>query len=406
MMPSTSATKSARQTLGETLKFYREQRGFNQARVADITKATRSDVEAWEAGRVVPNGQQWELLKKMVHRGLAQIANVRQMALSEESSERALAQRALQRPQPQPPKQQPVTTDKPLTTRPFAVLAQKPVLSVVPDLPKPAPTPPAPVVVPAPAPVTPAREVPPTLLGETFDLTDAYTTVNALPRGWGTAEAREARTAFAKELLIKGVDTEAIVTQTRAKFQVGISRATLKNLREEIVKDAAKAERKALRAAVKPVDFKAPLLPNPPAPLTPVVPVTSDAMLIDFSRSVLGQSPNIRIDDLVTQMMQKFGRSLKAQLLYDLRTEAKAAIAAKASTTPAPKLVEEPVEASAPPTGPAVKDIETAAQLVLGVIPNLRTFTIEVNDAGEVTVSHTIREVRVIESSASLKMKR
>jgi len=46
----------------------------------------------------------------------------------------------------------------------------------------------------------------------------------------------------------------------------------------------------------------------------------------------------------------------------------------------------------------------TAAQLVLGAIPNLRTFTITVDDNGEATISHTQREVRVIETSGTLKL--
>ena len=54
----------------------------------------------------------------------------------------------------------------------------------------------------------------------------------------------------------------------------------------------------------------------------------------------------------------------------------------------------------APPT--PVSDIEAAAQIVLSAIPNLRTFTISVDDAGEVTVSHTVR----VEASSSIKLKR
>jgi hypothetical protein len=52
------------------------------------------------------------------------------------------------------------------------------------------------------------------------------------------------------------------------------------------------------------------------------------------------------------------------------------------------------------------KDIEAAAQIVLSAIPNLKTFTISVDDKGEVTVSHTTREVKVVEASGSIKLKR
>jgi DNA-binding transcriptional regulator YiaG len=405
MMTSPSTTKTARQVFGEALKFYREQRDFNHARVADICKVSRSDVEAWEAGRTVPDSKAWELLKKMVHRGLASISNVRQQALSEADAERAMLQRSMQRGQPPSKQQQPA--DKPLTTRPFAeALAKVPVLSIVPP-PKPEPVaPPAPPPAPAPPPITTPAGVPATLIGETFDLTDAYTAVSTLPDGWGTSEAKNARSAFAKQLLIEGLDPEIIVARTREKFTVGISRVTLKKLRVEIEKEAAKAERKAQREAAKAapaLDVEVSAPPPPPTP-APAPPVLDDAPLIAHARMLLAKSPSMKIDDLVAHLQATFRRSLLARDLYPLRDEAKAAWAKKAEalretspmpTPPAPAPVVAPATASN-------SDIETAAQLVLSAIPNLRTFTITVDDAGEVTVSHTVR----VEASATIKLKR
>jgi len=50
-------------------------------------------------------------------------------------------------------------------------------------------------------------------------------------------------------------------------------------------------------------------------------------------------------------------------------------------------------------------DVNTAAQLVLDTIPNLRTFTIVVGDDGRPKVSYTVRETRVVEESHTLEMK-
>jgi transcriptional regulator with XRE-family HTH domain len=374
---------------GEAFRFYREQRGYNHARVADIAKVSRSDVEAWEDGRAVPDNRAWELLKKMLHRGLSNISPNRQQAISEIDAERALAQRALQRGTVKP--QPPMPVDKPLTTKPFAdAFAKQPILKIVPD-PKPEPPKPEPPPVPAPAPATPTTTtpegVPATLLGDDFDLTDAYTTVNALPDGWGTAEARGARAAFAKQLLIEGLDTEVIVTRTREKFTVGISRATLKKLRAEIEKDAARAERKAQREAAK----AAPAPEPAPAP-API----NEGLMVDHVRAALREAPLTKIEDLVSGLNRKFGRSLPSQQLYILRAEAKP-VAAAPAPTPTPERVMPDVN---------VKDIEAAAQIVLSAIPNLKTFTISVDDKGEVTVSHTTREVRVVEASGSIKLKR
>lgn len=362
MMPEATTQKTARQVLGEALRFYREQRGLTPARVADMTKASRGAVDDWEAGRVVPNSAQWELLKKMVHHGLSQMSAVRQRALAEADAERALVQRSMQRHKPEAP-----APNKPLTTRPFAeALTKPPTLKIVP--PEPAPT------------VTTPTGVPSTLLGDNFDLTDAYLEVKKLPPGWGTAEAKEARYIHAKDLIKQGQDTEAVVKAVREKFNVGISRVTIKTIHTELEREAKREAAKAARAAAEVAA---------PAPPVAAFAPSSEADRAEHARELLRKSPFMKIGDLVKELQRKFGVSLQSQQLYALRAE----VRENRPTRPTEPMINE-------------KDIEAAAQLVLGAIPNLRTFTISVDDSGEVTVNHTTREVRVVEASGSIKLKR
>ena len=51
-------------------------------------------------------------------------------------------------------------------------------------------------------------------------------------------------------------------------------------------------------------------------------------------------------------------------------------------------------------------DVEGAVRLLLEAIPNLKTFKIDVDESGEIHVEHTVREVRVIETKGSLKLKK
>ncbi len=50
--------------------------------------------------------------------------------------------------------------------------------------------------------------------------------------------------------------------------------------------------------------------------------------------------------------------------------------------------------------------VEAAVELILGAVPNLRTFTIAVDDSGEASVDYTVREVVVRETGGSLKVRR
>lgn len=65
-----------------------------------------------------------------------------------------------------------------------------------------------------------------------------------------------------------------------------------------------------------------------------------------------------------------------------------------------------PIVPSTPTPRSAQDEIQAACELVLGAVPNLRTFTITVDDNGEAAVSYSVREVKVIETSGNLKIGR
>ena len=104
----------------------------------------------------------------------------------------------------------------------------------------------------------------------------------------------------------------------------------------------------------------------------------------------------MRDDEVYKQVRLKFGVGISEPVLTELRESIRAAQArehrAVQPQPPLPVATEEPRPVM-PPT--ADTSIEDAVRLILEVIPNLRSFKIEVNDAGEIDVSHTIREVRV-----------
>ena len=93
-------------------------------------------------------------------------------------------------------------------------------------------------------------------------------------------------------------------------------------------------------------------------------------------------------------LQRKFGGSLGVLRLNELRFEMRAARMGVPSPVAQVAIVSNK------------DDVEAATRLLLDAIPHLRTFTITVDDAGEVTVNHTVRETRVVESSGSLKIRR
>lgn len=289
-MTNPSAQDTARQTLGKTIRFYRDQRGLTQRDLADRVGCSASEVDDWERGHRAPPDTRWGRLCKMLHRDLAGMRVTWQRACAEETNERE---------------------NKTFSVRPFAglrdALVKPPTLTVVPS---------APPVPPSSAPV------PGTLHDDGFDLRPAYKAVTKLPDGWRTNKAMSERQDYAIELIALGMRDDEIYKQVRLKFGVGISGPVLVELRARVRE--AQAREHATRKGVSPATTEERLaMPPPPPSLVP------------------------------TQ-------------------------AADTST------------------------IEDAVRLILEVIPNLRSFRVEVNDAGEIDVSHTVR----VESTGTLKLKR
>lgn len=350
-----------RQRLGQAIRCYREERRLTIARAADLTRVDPEEFKLWEEGLSVPRGEQWVLLKKYVHYSLGSMSEVHQRACDEEARETdATRQERI--------KQKTIAmTNKVkdgLTHRPFAAI-QQPVLKVVKD--------------PDPAPVsTPAttEDVPETLLGDDFDLRPAYREVQRLPDGWNTAEAKAARISLARELVEAGLTNAEIVTKVKAQFGVGISPNTLSDVRSRVQAAKTRAANKAAREA---------------EPKEKELVRSDEPALREYADMFLRKSPSIRIEGeagLDSMLVRKFGKSLPINTLVHMQNEARS----------------RGVVATVPTIRP--NDIEGAVRLILEAIPNLKSFKIEVDEDGQVRINHTTREVRVVEETGTLTIKK
>lgn len=134
-----------------------------------------------------------------------------------------------------------------------------------------------------------------------------------------------------------------------------------------------------------------------------------------YATELIGRG--MRDDEIYAQVRLKFGVGISDPVLAELRESVRTAKANEYAQrkgappampetpkpAPAPVAAAAPVPTPAPAPAPAVDTtIEDAVRLILEVIPNLRSFKIEVNDAGEVDVSHTIR----VESTGTFKLKK
>lgn len=234
----------------------------------------------------------------------------------------------------------------PLMTKPFANLTLVPPAAPAPITVAPEPvniTPALIQVAPAPINVTP----PETLHDDGFDLRPAYKAVAKLPEGWRSTEAVTARRAFATDLIKRGWTNEEIRSEVKRKHGVGIELTVLAKLRTSVREAAAAAHRKAREAA--------PMATNP-----------------SFMMSIDTRAP---MPEPTT----------------------------KPEPEPMPVVETHIVE---PPAAKPETDVETVARLLLEAIPNLKSFRLEVSDDGEVSIDHTVREVKVVEKTGSLKLKR
>lgn len=313
MMTSQNTQETARQTLGNALRFFREQRSLSLRDLANRVGCSHTDIDDWERGKAAPPDHRWARLCKMLHDDLAGMRATWQRARAEEERERAQ-------------KAQKTTPADRLTSKPFANL---PALALVPPAP---PEPNKPVV-----PVVPVVKPPETLHDDGFDLRPAYKAVAKLPEGWRSNEAIAARRAFATGLIKQGWTNDEIRSEVKRKHGVGIELTVLAKLRTAVRETKAAEHRKAREA-------------NPSFLMT-----------------------------------------------IDTRT----APAAASTADPKPMPVVKP-----PAVASSENDIEGAVRLILEAIPNLKSFRIEVADNGDVSVDHTIREVKVIETSGSMKLRK
>jgi transcriptional regulator with XRE-family HTH domain len=326
MMTSPSTKETARQILGKAIRFFREQRRLSQRDIADRVGVSIGDYDDWERGKHAPPAERWARLCKMLHDDLAGMRATWQRAVNEDTGEREAARLAR------------IPPTGPLTSKPFAGLdkivtqppaSTPPKLQIVPPLPAEKPT------------LTSTTTdgtliaVPETLVGDAFDLTEAYKMNLSLPAGWRGREAAEKRADFVVALLEREptLTVEQIVARTRVAFGgVGVSPNTISTARKTI---AAKKLREARKQEVAAA--------APPSPR------------IEESKPVPNDKP---------------------------RTE------------------------PPPPVNPLTANVETAMQLILDTIPNLATFTMSVTETGEVKSTYTTREVKVVEQTGTVTIRK
>lgn len=335
--------QSARQRLGEVIRYYREDRDLAVRAVASRAKVAAGLVEDWEAGKAIPNSDEWKALCRGVNRALNAHQDLYARARKEAEDEaRARAeQRSTMRPDTKintalGDKLAKITDHTPPPARPQPQPTPAPALAVVPD---------------------PPNEQPPSKSLASADLgqpvrglaVDGRKLPPMRPAGSDTTEARNRRRNFVRELLAAFPDkrttgADSVVSLVRKTFGIGISPEAVDEIREELKREQLTREVTAevlKRTGAQPIatDVAAPApAPNPP---------------------------------------------------------------------PMPAAVGLPVGALSGATNePHAGDLEAAVELVLAALPGLQTFTIHVDENGEASVDYQIRKVKVETVGGSIKVKR
>lgn len=334
--------QSARQRLGEVIRYYREDRDLSVRAVASRAKVAAGLVEDWEAGKAIPNSDEWKALCRGVNRALNAHQDLYARARKEAEDEaRARAeQRSTMRPDtkintalgdklakitdhtPPPPKPQPAPT-----------------LAVVPDPPS------------EPEAKAPSKSLASADLGQPVRglAADGRKLPPVRPAGSDTTDARTRRKAFVRELLAAFPDkrttgADSVVALVRKTFGIGISPESVDEIREELKRERLTAE---VTAEVLKRTGQQPIAPgaaaSAPAPNPPPLPAAV---------------------------------GLPVEALSGATGEQHAG------------------------------DLETAVQLVLEALPGLQTFTISVDENGEASVDYQIRKVKVETVGGSIKVKR
>lgn len=327
----TQQQQTARQKLGEVIRFHREQRSKSHQLVSRTCSAPVSDVEAWDAGTIVPTSDQWSKLKRSVHHGLAGYAELYQRARAEEQTERDNITRSMNM-------RAPIPTTNTNGHRPASRingLGDKLAGIIVPTPSSTRPTPDSPTAIPDARTVNPGQAVSYVEVRPTPE----RRTRAQMPGGAMSSAEIERRKSYVRDLLTKrpkmrtsGADS--VLEDVRRVFGVGISPDVVEEIREQIKQAQALA----------------------------VLPQTTIALM--------------NAEQAQRELDAKFAAMTRAAQ-------------------------------AAQPTG-AVNhdDLEAAVQLVLGAVPNLRTFSIAVDEHGEASIDYTVREVVVRETAGSLKVRR
>jgi DNA-binding transcriptional regulator YiaG len=370
-----AAKKTARQRLAEVIKFFRDERKLTLARAANMAEVNVASFADFEEGNTIPDQRTWERMKHIVHHGLKAHEDLWRQARTEEATEQAQK-----------------VAGKGLTQKPFAALAQ---LKLVPD-PPPAPPPPPPEPSRAPG-------IPEALVGDGYDLQPAYVALNQLPKGWQGKLASQERVEYARELVAQGLSTKDVIAKVRERFRVGILDATVAAIREElgvvaVRKTPAPASTTAtgpIRRPAAPPTEAAPVTPTlPPEVVPPVAPTVAPLEeREEFARIILRKSPTVQTDVLEGILQRKFGAGLPPDRMATLRAEVKAARTGIQGTVVPAMPVNE-------------RDIQAAVEMLLEAMPHLKSFTVNIDDAGEVKIDYTVKETRVVEASSTLKIRR
>jgi transcriptional regulator with XRE-family HTH domain len=338
-----------RQTLGETIKLLREERGRSHRQVSRRTRASISDVQAWERGALVPTGEQWTALKQGINRGLGSYQDLYRNARNEELRERETITKGISVHNPNTNGRQ-SQPGPPLTTKPLAQLASITIPPAGPTLKAPAVAPDARTVNPG-QPVgyvekPAAVQLPPTIaIPERVEVSDGRRAKDGRrlpppkPSGSNAADQVEIRKRYVRALLAqwpnkRTTGADSVLEAVRKQFGVGISPEAV---------DAIRAEMRGTAA--------------------PVTPEPRDATI--FTAPELFKVPSAAQEQPLAQ--------------------------------PVPEAATVEINEA---------DITAAVDLVLGAIPNLQEFSIRVDESGEAHVDYQIREVKITTRGGSLKVKR
>lgn len=346
-----------RQALGYAIKFHREERGRSTREVSRRTRASISDVEAWERGALVPSGEQWAALRQGVNRALNQYSDIYRNAREEELAERQVITKGIEMHSNGAKN----NGAKPLTTS----LGDKLATVAIPTPVTATPAPDARTVNPGQA-VTYVETASPQPT-RPLDHKTATAQLGLTPRGYSrdgrtliplrppnsmSRESIDERIAYARGILLQRPainlhGDDGILALLRSRFGIGLDPDRISKLRKEIETERIEA---GVRAKIQRAETAA--------------------------------------RDLIA------GIDMPSSATHH-------------GAPPLGTRIPQPTPVAPAPTGEINEaDISAAVDLVLGAIPNLQQFSISVDEHGEASVDYQIREVKVTTRGGGFKVKR